>query len=80
MYGHSVDLLFFLDMILSFDTAYWDDGNIITKRRESRLCMCTAVIKVQPPAYIADAKHEAAAVMFFTPGADHRPYPHSDDQ
>ncbi|CAN0594891.1 unnamed protein product, partial [Laminaria digitata] len=29
VYGHSVDLLFFLDMILSFDTAYWDDGNII---------------------------------------------------
>ncbi len=36
IFAHVVDLLFFVDMMISFDTAYWDDGNIITSRRASR--------------------------------------------
>lgn len=27
-----VDCLFFVDMLVSFDTAFWDDGNIVTSR------------------------------------------------
>lgn len=36
IFAHVVDLLFFADMMISFDTAYWDDGNIITSRRAPR--------------------------------------------
>lgn len=36
VFGHLVDLLFLTDMLISFDTAYWDDGNIITSRRVLR--------------------------------------------
>lgn len=30
--NYLVDVLFFLDMVLSFNTAFWEDGNIITQR------------------------------------------------
>ncbi|CAM9385787.1 unnamed protein product, partial [Ectocarpus sp. 12 AP-2014] len=33
IFGHVVDGMFLVDMLVSFDTAYWDDGNIVTSRK-----------------------------------------------
>lgn len=34
--------MFFVDMVLTFTTAYWDDGNIVVERQEGhhRFCYC----------------------------------------
>lgn len=45
IFGHVVDCLFFVDMLVSFDTAYWNDGNIVTSRsvNENKINIYNAV-------------------------------------